>query len=278
MAGRKERRAGNVGLAPDAGIAQVRFLLVYTFWIKWRSTLIVTLAFVAGAIFQALLRATNDPLWLGLSIAVGVVGVIAVPLIKDLDTRAEKRLLEKYQTRIHDSLTPVLQLHVQLSEAIDKGQQSKLLQRLLATCLVAAKHGAGEGRVRASYFRVYPRIGSKKERLLPESSVGRHTGATSTFEKGTKAGNEVFRRLNENLTTFEPDVSKIEASRFPGWNPSKKRDYKSFVSVPVRGEDRIYGMLTVDSPEVGDLTEYDEMYVRCIGLLLASGIAIASPA
>jgi transcriptional regulator with GAF, ATPase, and Fis domain len=151
-----------------------------------------------------------------------------------------------------------------------------LLQRLLTTCLIAAK-GAADGRVRASYYRAHPRQGSKKERLQPEASVGRNISATSVFEKGTKAGNEVFRRLSNNETTFESDTSKIEPSRLPGWNPAKKRDYKTFISVPVRGEDSLYGMLTLDSTEVGDLTEYDEMYVRCIGLLLASGIAIASP-
>jgi hypothetical protein len=255
----------------------VSYLLVYKLWLKWRTTMVVSAAFAAGAIFQALLRSTNDQLWLTLSIAAGLVGVIVVPVFKDLDTRGEKRLLEKYQTRIHDSLTPLLQLHVQLSEAREKAQQSKLLQRLLQTCLIAAKGGTGDARVRASYYRVQPRLGSKKERLEPETSVGRNISASSVFEKGTKNGNEVFRRLNANETTFQADTSKIDAGQLPGWNTTKNRDYKTFISVPVRGESSIYGMLTVDSTEVGDLTEYDEMYVRCIGLLLASGIAIASP-
>jgi len=255
----------------------VSLLLVYKWWIKWRTTIVVSVAFILGAIFQALLRETKDPLWLVLSIVVGLAGVLAVPIFKDLDSKAEKRLLEAYQTRIHDSLTPLLQLHVQLAEAKDPNQQRKLLQRLLQTCLVAATGAVGDARVRASYYRVQPRAGRRKERLTPEASVGRNDVATSTFEKGTKAGNEVFRRLNVNETTFIRDISELEGSALPGWNKAKKRDYKTFISVPVRGEQSIYGMLTVDSTEVGDLTEYDEMYVRCVGLLLASGIAIATP-
>lgn len=215
--------------------------------------------------------------WLAATIITGILGIVAVPYFKHLDTENEKSELEKYQLRIHDGLAPVLQLLVELSEATDRELQKRTLARLLTTCLTAASRTSDSSRVRASYYRAYPRFGSKKERLDPFGSLGRNDTAQSVFEKGTKAGNEVFRRLLDNVTTFVPDISKLEKGELPGWNMTKKRPYKTFISVPVRGKSDLYGMLTVDGPEVGDLSEYDEMFVRCIGLIYASGVALVAP-
>lgn len=254
---------------------------VYLFWIKWRSSIVVGAAIVCGGIMQAVFEAKGDEnpadpyrwWWLVGAIAAGVVATIAVPVFSHLDGVREVRALRRYQLQINDSLTPALQLLVQLSEAPNVDRRRDLFQRLLQTCLNAARHGSGQRRVRASYYRAYVAEGSKKQRLEPESSLGRNVTASSVFEKGTKKGNQVWKQLEENQTRFEPDTAKIDPEEMRGWDPKKKRDYKTFISVPVRGEEQIYGMLTVDAPNPGELSEYDEMYVRCVGLLLGSGIA-----
>ncbi|WP_345150763.1 GAF domain-containing protein [Arthrobacter ginkgonis] len=168
-----------------------------------------------------------------------------------------------------------MQQLVALSAARSPERRRDLLQRLIQTCLQAARHGAGQRRVRASYYRVWAASGSKKQRLEPDSSLGRNVTASSVFEKNTKRGNHVWKLLEENQSLFVKDIAEIDTNVIRGWDPQRNRDYATFISVPVRGESEIYGMLTVDAPTPGELTEYDEMYVRCIGLLMASGIALA---
>lgn len=209
-----------------------------------------------------------------MAIASAVAAALAVPFFKHLDDRAEKAALLRYQEQIGDGLEPLLQQLVTVSEATPGEERNKQVTALVRVAMEAARHMAGQRRVRATYYRVHPRKGQKRERLIAMYHTGRGTKPKTEFVRGSDAGDYVFKTLNANETIFIEDTQGCD---LPGWNSTRVRDYKTFISVPVRGEQKIYGMLTVDAPTVGELTENDEMFVRCVGLLLASGIATANP-
>ncbi len=60
--------------------------------------------------------------------------------------------------------------------------------------------------------------------------------------------------------TFCADVDTVPP---PGWDASKARKYKTFISVAAQYAGRPVGMVTVDSTALGDLDEGD---VRVAGL------------
>lgn len=230
---------------------------------------------MAGISFwlQSWYRASNAEWLFHLSIATVVLATLVVPIFKHLDDKADKRELDAYKEQVADALEPLLQQLVKVSEAEAGPKKHQQLSGLVRVAIESARHVAGQRRLRATYYRVRPADARKSERFSPEGHTGRGTKPKTVFSKGTANGNYVFKKMNDNEPIFERDVDKCD---LPGWKP-RARDYKTFISVPVRGESRVYGMLTVDAPMVGELTEYDESFIKCVGLLLASGIAMVNP-
>lgn len=241
---------------------------------KWRSPAAVAALAGLGIFLQSLQRSTGEWIWLVAAIAAAILAALAVPFFKHLDDKAEKSALLKYQEQIGDGLEPLLQQLVTVSESLPGEDRNKQVAALVRVAIEAARHMAGQRRVRATYYRVHPRKGQKRERLTAMYYTGRGTKPKTEFMRGSDAGDYVFKTLNDNDSIFINDTQKCD---IPGWNGTRVRDYKTFISVPVRSERKIYGMLTVDAPTVGELTGNDEMFVRCVGLLLASGIATANP-
>ena len=241
---------------------------------KWRSAASVAALAGLGIFLQSQQRATGDWRWLGAAIIATVCAALVVPFFKHLDDRAEKAALLRYQEQLGDGLEPLLQQLVTVSEAAPGEDRNRQLAALVRVAIEAARHMSGQRRVRASYFRVHPRSGQKRERLTAMYHTGRGRKPKTEFMRGSAAGDHIFKTLNDNDTIFIKDTRECD---LPGWNNARVRDYRTFVAVPVRGERKIYGMLTVDAPTVGELTENDETFIRCVGLLLASGIATANP-
>lgn len=241
---------------------------------KWRSPAVVALLAGLGIVLQALFKSTGDLYWMVASVVAAILAALTVPFFKHLDEKAEKSALLKYQEQIGDGLEPLLQQLVVVSESAPGEARNKELSALVRVAIEAARHMAGQRRVRATYYRVHERKGAKRERLAATHYTGRGTKPKTEFTRGSDAGDYVFKTLGDNETIFVKDTKDCD---LPGWSRSRVRDYRTFISVPVRGEQRVYGMLTVDAPTVGELTANDEMFVRCVGLLLASGIATANP-
>lgn len=242
------------------------------FWLAWRTTICVAAGAVAGFVFQHLYRQDSSYwLWLVLAVVSAIIAAGAAPLFKKLDEKREKALLDKFQVQLGDGLEPLLHALAKVSESDSVPLKHKHLGELVNVAIVTARHVAGQGRLRATYYRVYPQHYKLKERLIPQIHTGRGTQPQTEFHKGSAAGDHIFKTMDGNRSIFVPDTDECT---LPGWDKKRERDYKAFVSVPVRTKKKIYGMLTVDAPEVGDLDENDEVLIRCVGLLLASGIAM----
>jgi hypothetical protein len=61
----------------------------------------------------------------------------------------------------------------------------------------------------------------------------------------------------------------------PGFDNSRPRSYETFISASASDGSEVVGMLTVDSPEAGSLTEADAVLVRLIATVVAIADAIA---
>jgi GAF domain-containing protein len=93
---------------------------------------------------------------------------------------------------------------------------------------------------------------------------------TTTFEPGTAAGDAAINMVlaGENLL-----CENIDTEPPPGWDTSKERDYKTFISVAVAVADTAFGMLTLDALEAGDLTNDDLRMLGLLGSALAAALA-----
>lgn len=240
---------------------------------KHRSTICVAALAAISFCLQAWYRASNEGWLFALSIVAVVLAALVVPIFKHFDDKADKRELDAYKEQVADALEPLLQQLVKVSEAEPGHRKHTQLSGLVRVAIESARHVAGQRRLRATYYRIRPADARKNERFSPEGHTGRGTKPKTVFSRGTANGNFVFKKMEDNEPIFVGDVDKCD---LPGWK-ARSRDYKTFISVPVRGESRVYGMLTVDAPTVGELTEYDESFIKCVGLLLASGIAMVNP-
>jgi GAF domain-containing protein len=131
--------------------------------------------------------------------------------------------------------------------------------------LMSATQLIGPDRARACWF---PLEEGPPKRLVPTDAFGRAGSASTTFVEGTPAGDAAIGmvlndedRMCEDILTDPP----------PGWDATKERDYRTFVSVSVIAGDTAYGMLTLDALEPGDLTRDDMRLLR----LMAGALAVA---
>jgi putative methionine-R-sulfoxide reductase with GAF domain len=93
----------------------------------------------------------------------------------------------------------------------------------------------------------------------------------TVFERGRPDGDFVFGLLEKDQPYFCEDVRTQPP---PGWDASRDRDYRTFISVPARVGGRSMGMVTADAPEVGDLNEQNEALLRVFGTVIAASMML----
>lgn len=107
------------------------------------------------------------------------------------------------------------------------------------------------------------------------SSIAKHGRTTrpkpKPFLSGTPYGNRALRMVKEGLPPeFEKDL---------GTRPDDGRDYQTYIAAPIHTGNYGYGMVTVDAPRPGDLTEHTDLHiVAFMADLLAIAFAEAHPA
>ena len=67
-------------------------------------------------------------------------------------------------------------------------------------------------------------------------------------------------------------VENVDRSGLAGWTPGAS-EYKTFICAAVFAGERVFGILTVDSLRVGDLTDDDLDLARIFAQLLGTGLA-----
>ncbi len=134
--------------------------------------------------------------------------------------------------------------------------------------LKTAAEFIGPDRSRACWFWLEP--GPPKQ-LTPDQSAGRAGSPSTTFTEGTPSGDAAVGMV---LADEDRLCEDIETSPPPGWDSTKQRDYRTFISVSVIAGDTAYGMLTLDALEPGDLTAEDKGLLRLMAGILAVALSV----
>jgi transcriptional regulator with GAF, ATPase, and Fis domain len=196
-----------------------------------------------------------------------------IPQARQLHARrgevtAEQRELEaRADTRaaVNDALDPILRQLGDISAERSEAARERLIAQAIPFVLNAASNLIGSERSRACWFEL---TDESPPRLVPRLAAGRSGSPTTTFEAGTAAGDAA---INMVLAGENRLCRNIETDPPPGWDSSKQRDYRTFISVTVAAGDTAFGMLTLDALEPGDLSNDD---LHMLGLM-ASALAAA---
>jgi GAF domain-containing protein len=198
---------------------------------------------------------------------------VGLPLRAEHKARVRARTAEqiaedeaaRIQLVLNDALEPLTYLIGRITdqrrwsfgrEAADLQGQAK------AVVLSAAAEVLGADRLRSCFFAL---VEERPARLAPSGFHGRAEAPRTTFVAGTELGDFALDMLARREDLFCADT---RAASPPGWAPGGHA-YRTFIAVPVATEARVFGILTVDGLEVGDLTEADVPAVRVLGRLLA---------
>lgn len=199
----------------------------------------------------------------------------AIPQAQQIAARrgeqsAEDREVEvRVDTRatVNDALDPVLRQLATISVESDRAERDKLIEQVIPFVLEAAAKLIGSERSRSCWFELSE---DPNPRLVPVLHAGRAGSPTTTFEPGTDAGDAAISMV---LTGDHRICEDIDQAPPPGWDSTKQRDYKTFISVSVIAGDTAYGMLTLDALEPGDLTTDDLHMLDLMASALAAALA-----
>lgn len=186
-------------------------------------------------------------------------------------TAAERELAARTETRaaMNDALDPILRQLGRISAERLKPDRKELIAATVPFVLHAASNLIGPDRSRACWFEL---TDENPARLVPKQHAGRSGSPRTTFSEGTPAGDAAIGMVLNGENRLCED---IDADPPPGWDHSKSRDYKTFISVSVAAGDTAYGMLTLDALEPGDLNNDDLHLLSLMAGALAAALAQA---
>ena len=187
------------------------------------------------------------------------------------EATAEEREFEaRVETRVamNDALDPILRLLGNVALETDAVVRDQMRAQTIPLVLKTAAEFIGPDRSRACWFRLAP---GPPTRLVPEDFAGRAGSPSTTFVEGTPAGDAAIDMV---LADEDRLCADIVADPPPGWDSTKERDYRSFISVSVIAGDTAYGMLTLDALEPGDLDADDLGLLRLMAGILAVALAV----
>lgn len=216
---------------------------------------------------------------IGWIVVQGVAALLAFAIPTVAQARTRRRFKEAEEARIYartemrlalgDALDPIVR-HLGKIAAAGRREREALRSQAAPFVLDAATEVIGPDRTRCCWFALedgHPR------QLTPMACVGRAGPAREPFVEGTKRGDDALSMIAYDEVRFYPNVDERPP---PGWDASAVHDYKTFVAAPVISGDVAYGMLTLDAPQPGNLTDDDARLLRLLAGLLADALAIDS--
>jgi hypothetical protein len=165
-------------------------------------------------------------------------------------------------------IKPLIQSSVRWPPRLPPGSWRVFVSKCCGSSLIAAHETIGsKDKTRVCFFDYV----ASPEKVVPTGfHVGRMGKPKTEFVKGTPAGNHVIRMIGENRPYTCEDIAKQPP---PGWG-YKTSDYKAFVSAPVAVGNVAYGLLSIDTLEVGDLKQRDEEPLMVLAGVLAVALAL----
>lgn len=115
-------------------------------------------------------------------------------------------------------------------------------------------------------------LNSRQDSLEVEYNAGRRD-KPRPFKLGDGGrGDAAFNMITQGSDALY--IADVEAGQTEGWKGSGS-GYATFITAPIRADTHAYGMLTVDAPNPGDLSENDKPILVVLATLLAIALAEA---
>lgn len=186
---------------------------------------------------------------------------------RDAAEQLAAEAVASYKVKVHDMLIP---LTLTVGEAVGAARAADRREAQVALRQITTSFAAdyvGPERSRACFYQL---AGSApKRRVELKNWYGRHKVPRPAFEEATARGRLVMEIVDGRDARLVPDV---DAADLPGWSPGGS-EYKTFLCAAVYAGRRVFGILTVDSLQPGDLTEDDLDLARLFAQLLGIGLA-----
>lgn len=173
-----------------------------------------------------------------------------------------------YGLALRSVLIPLTDIFDRIVTAPNEAGRSEAKGAIKQAVVNSVVQFAGIPRARSCYFD-YERDG-KKARLACRIYAGRDSRPRTEFSSADPDHAEVFRLLESRQSELIENVDIENPPRFP----LKKRDYKTYISVPVATSVEIFGLLTLDALDAGKLELQHVKEMLLLAQLL--GIALAS--
>jgi hypothetical protein len=181
-----------------------------------------------------------------------------------------ERLAEEIRAVTHKALagtiTPLLRLLAQIEEAATEAERRPLRSALLTAVVTSVPAVLAADNLRACFFAMEWDGNGVPKALTPVHAAGRADPPKTLFNVGTTAGDEAIQMVLDdshqfsNDTNVDPPASWID----------HPHEYRTFLSVPVRGLRQTIGMLSVDGLNPGDLVkDRDEPILTVLARILA---------
>lgn len=255
-----------------------------------RPTLGIVGAVVAfGAGFWAF-RVEDAPVQTAWLFVVGVAGTLLAVIMPVWETRASNRKIAQLQGEVADAkregraefllvvdfvIRPLLEKLGTLVRARHSTTKKRLAAELKGMALSALKEVIDPSipRLRANYFKLkYPPSGDGPYLQDPVSTA---TAPRDRFDlgNGLPESDAILHMLGEAGYVFTADC--VESPPI-GFDATKERVYRTFISAAAYDGRDVDGMLSVDSPEAGSLTDADATVVQLVASIIAISEAIGS--
>lgn len=166
------------------------------------------------------------------------------------------------QFTVNAGLTPLV---TTLNRVIDgdAAQRRRGEAEGLKVALAVAKDVIGPGSVRACWYE----LTEDQTQLVPRDHAGRPRGPRRSFVSGTPRGNAALKLVLDDDVRFVDDVQQ-DATYLA--DPDRPGEYRTYIACSVSSSTVPFGMLTLDSSQVGDLTEADADTLHLVGALLGA--------
>jgi hypothetical protein len=245
--------------------------------IKWGgvTAVVLTGAAVAGSpIFSLLSKDKTGTIHPGFFVGqvLCVLAAAAIPYIAGLvRKRADVAARVKARLQITRTLGPILWDMMESTIDDPKARDKEIIKVVVSAAAQIVGPGGEDLPTRSCYYELVEENNLTK--LVRKEEYGRDDPAKTTFDSSTERGRVAIELAKTRDATLCKNVKKKKLIP-TGWSDDGDTSYKTFISAGVVAPRTAYGMLTVDAPKPGDLSEYDKSVVNFLALILALGRTI----
>lgn len=234
-------------------------------------------AVVLGAVGQELNDGGDWSFVGGAGVCVLVSGLLQMLSGWAAGRASEMDLLEVDRLRVtlKDALQPVAEMIADM-ELLSRRPERVAMLRNVATQAVGALNliFADIERTRATVYRL-----TAQGDMECMSYLGRGEGVQpQPFRRQTARGEQALAIVRAGQDVLITDIDDVETASdgrvvSPDYRGSRS-GYKTFISCSITNKDKPYGMVTLDAPDAGDLSDTDKQLVGLMADLLAIAFAI----